>query len=267
MNARVRALIAPGVATTVCFALLIGLGAWQLRRLAWKEALIAAAESRAHAAPVDPPPESEWPRLDPADYEYRRVQLSGVFDERRQVLVFRALSEPRGRYGGPGYLVMTPLRLADGATVLVDRGFVPDSRKAAAEDGLGGAETTVVGLMRASETRNWFTPSDEPASGQWFTRDTGAIARAEGLIRTAPFFIDADASADPAALPEGGETILAFPNNHLSYVLTWFGMAAALVGVFAAYAASQLREGVDVAEGSGAPSAPVVDRERGRQDG
>ena len=55
MNARVRALIAPGVATTVCFALLIGLGAWQLRRLAWKEALIAAAESRAHAAPVDPP--------------------------------------------------------------------------------------------------------------------------------------------------------------------------------------------------------------------
>ena len=85
MNARVRALIAPGVATLVGVAILIGLGDWQLRRLAWKEALIAAVETRAHAAPVDAPPESEWPRLDPADYEYKRVRLSGVFDGSRQV--------------------------------------------------------------------------------------------------------------------------------------------------------------------------------------
>ena len=243
MNERARALIAPAVATVVGVALLIGLGDWQLRRLAWKEALIAAVETRAHAAPVDAPPESEWPRLDPSDYEYRRVRLTGVFDGGRQVAVFRAVSEPRGRYGGPGYLVMTPLTLADGATVLVDRGFVPEGQKAAAGEGLGGGETTVVGLMRASETRNWFTPSDDPVSGQWFTRDVGAIARAEGLTRIAPFFVDADASADPSALPEGGETILAFPNNHFSYALTWFGVAAALVGVFAAYASSRLREG------------------------
>lgn len=239
---RARELVAPTVATVVCVALLVGLGVWQLRRLAWKEALIAAVEARAHAAPVGAPPESEWPRLDPADYEYKRVRLSGVFDGSRQVTVFRALSEPRGRYGGPGYLVMTPLKLADGATVLIDRGFVPDAQKAAADDGLGGGATTVVGLMRASETRNWFTPSDDPASGQWFTRDVGAIARAEGLTRVAPFFVDADAGPDPTALPEGGETILAFPNNHLSYALTWFGMAAALIGVFGAYVASRLQE-------------------------
>ena len=242
MNERASGLIAPTVATVVCSALLVSLGVWQLHRLAWKEALIAAAESRAHAAPVDAPPESEWSSLDPADYEYKRVRLSGVFDESRQVAVFRALSEPRGRYGGPGYLVMTPLELADGATVLVNRGFVPETQEAAAGDGVGGGETTVVGLMRASETRNWFTPSDDPASGRWFTRDVGGIARAEGLTRTAPFFIDADAGADPAALPEGGETIVAFPNNHLSYALTWFGMAAALIGVFVAFAASRLRE-------------------------
>ena len=243
MNARVRRLIAPAVATAVCAALLIGLGVWQLHRLAWKEALIAAVETRARAAPVDAPPESDWPRLDPANYEYRRVRLAGVFDGSRQVTVFRALSEPHGRYGGPGYLVMTPLKLAGGATVLIDRGFVPEAQKAAAGDGLGGGEMTVVGLMRASETRNLFTPSDDPASGQWFTRDVGAIARAEGLIRVAPFFIDADAGPNPTALPEGGETIVTFPNNHLSYALTWFGVAAALVGVFGAFAASRLREG------------------------
>ena len=243
MNTRARGLIAPAAATVLCIALLVGLGVWQLHRLAWKEALIAAVETRAHAAPVDAPPESEWSQLNAVDYEYRRVRLTGVFDGSRQVMVFRALSEPRGRYGGPGYLVMTPLKLADGGTVLIDRGFVPEGRKAAAGDGLGGGETAVVGLMRASEPRNLFTPSDNPASGQWFTRDVAAIARAAGLTRVAPFFIDADAGPDPAALPEGGETIVAFPNNHLSYALTWFGMAAALVGVFGAYAASQLREG------------------------
>jgi surfeit locus 1 family protein len=243
VNARIRGLIAPAVATIVCAALLVDLGVWQLQRLAWKEALIAAVESRAHAAPLEAPPEADWPRLDPADYEYRRVRLVGVFDGSRQVIVFRALSEPRGRYGGPGYLVMTPLILADGAAVLIDRGFVPEPRKATAGDGISGGETTVVGLMRASEARNLFTPSDDSASGQWFTRDVGAIARAEKLTRVAPFFIDADAGPDPGALPEGGETILAFPNNHLSYALTWFGMAAALVGVFGAYAASRLREG------------------------
>jgi len=177
-------------------------------------------------------------------------KLKEVMSLTDQVTVFRAISEPRGRYGGPGYLVMTPLELADGAIVLVDRGFVPEEQKAAPGDGLGGGETTVVGLMRASEARNLFTPSDDPASGQWFTRDVGAIARAEGLTRIAPFFVDADAGPDPSALPEGGETILAFPNNHLSYALTWFGIAAALVGVFGAYAVTQLRGKPDGDEAS-----------------
>ena len=261
MRPAVRGLMAPAVATLVGAAILVGLGDWQLRRLAWKEALIAAVEGRAHAAPVDAPPESEWRRLDPAQYEYRRVRLAGVFDGGRQVLVFRALGEPRGRYGGPGYLVMTPLRLGDGSTVFVNRGFVPDGAKDAAANGLDGGETTVVGLMRASETRNWFTPADDPASGLWFTRDVAAIAKAEGLTRTAPFFVDADAAADPAALPEGGETIVAFPNNHFSYALTWFGMAAALVGVFAAFAASRLQE-----EGAEARSTAGEQHEPSRSD-
>jgi surfeit locus 1 family protein len=38
-------------------------------------------------------------------------------------------------------------------------------------------------------------------------------------------------SADPADPPEGGQTILGFPNNHLSHATTWFGMAFALAGM------------------------------------
>jgi surfeit locus 1 family protein len=240
MNGRVRSLAGPAAATLIGLAVLVGLGVWQLKRLAWKEGLIAAVESRTTAPPVEIPPPEEWVKLNPRDYEYRHVRLSGVYDYAHQALVFRALSSPRGRWGGPGYLVMTPLELSDGASVIVNRGFVPEERKDAANAGSTGP-TEVTGLMRASEDRTWFTPSDDPARGQWFTRDVEHIAEALKLGPHAPFSVDADASADPDALPEGGETILEFPNNHLSYAMTWFGMALALAGVFTVYAVGQFR--------------------------
>jgi surfeit locus 1 family protein len=235
-----RSLAGAAVATVVGCAILVSLGVWQLKRLAWKEALIAAVETRVGAAPVEIPTRADWARLDPAEYEYRHVRVSGVYDLGRQVLVFRALSSPRGRWGGPGYLVMTPLELGDGAWVLVNRGFVPEDRKSEASAGPTGT-VSVTGLMRATEGRTWFTPVDDPARGQWFTRDVDGIAQALKLEGHAPFSIDADAGADPNALPEGGETILEFPNSHLSYAMTWFGTALALVGVFIAYAVTQIR--------------------------
>ncbi|HLW92441.1 MAG TPA: SURF1 family protein [Roseiarcus sp.] len=234
-----RTLLWPALFTALGLAILIALGVWQLHRLKWKEALIAEVSARVGAPPVAAPEEAEWASLDPANYEYRHVRVSGAYDFAHQVLVFRALENPRGRYGGPGYLVMTPLRLASGPIIIVNRGFIPSDEKGAyatppAEKEGGAVE--VVGLMRASEPRNWFTPADDPGRGEWFTRDPKAIAAAMKLAPVAPFTIDADAGPDPSALPEGGETILAFPNNHLSYAITWFGIAIALAGVFLAFA-------------------------------
>jgi surfeit locus 1 family protein len=219
-------------------ALLIGLGLWQLQRLAWKEALIAAVEARAHAAPRPLPPPADWAAMRPADYEYARVEVAGTFDYARQELVFRPIETPRGRYGGVGYLVMTPLTLASGESVIVNRGFVPEAMKSAADQGPRG-EARVVGLLRASEKRNLFTPADDPARGVFYTADAEALAQAMRLGAHAPFLVDADAGSD--ALPEGGETRLTFPNNHLSYALTWFGLALALAGVFTAYAWGERR--------------------------
>ena len=232
---RESSLIGAAVATVVGVALLSSLGVWQLKRLAWKEGLIAEVSARVTMAPVDAPEPSTWATLKPAEYEYRHVRLQGVFDYSHQALVFRSLGDPRGRFGGPGYLVMTPMRTASGESVIVNRGFVPDDRKADASAGPQG-QTEISGLMRSSEDRTWFTPADDPAKGQWFTRDVDALARAMSLGAHAPFSIDADAGPDPMALPEGGETVLSFPNNHLSYAFTWFGTALALVGVFLAWA-------------------------------
>ena len=238
MAARWRALVAPAVATLIGLAILVALGLWQLQRLAWKEALIAAVAQRAGAPPSELAPAEAWSALNPGDYEYAHVRARGVYDGSRTALVFRALERARGRYAGQGYLVMTPLKLASGGTALVNRGFVPADRKD--QIGAPAGEVEVTGLMRASEPRNFFTPPDDPAHGQWYTRDVGAMATFFKLDGPAPFFIDADAGA-PGELPQGGETILAFPNNHLEYALTWFGVALALAGVFAAYAVAQLR--------------------------
>jgi surfeit locus 1 family protein len=238
-----RSLLWLALFTSLGLAGLVGLGLWQLQRLAWKEALIAQVAERAAAPPVDAPPPADWASLAPADYEYRHVRVTGVYDFPRQILVFRALDHPRGRFGGPGYLVLTPLRLADGADVVVNRGFIPfDQRDRFAEPNERASGPVVVsGLMRSGEPRNWFTPPDDPARGQWFTRDPGAIAAALKLPRAAPFTIDADAPASLGELPQGGETILAFPNNHLAYAFTWFGMALALAGVSGAYAVTRAR--------------------------
>jgi surfeit locus 1 family protein len=248
--APLRSLVAPALLALAGIAVLVSLGVWQLHRLAWKEALIARIEARVHAPPAPMPPESEWPGLKPEDYEYRHVSLRGRFHP-RQALVFRGSGPEAGQ--GPGYLLLAPLILPDGAAVIVNRGFVPGTPQEAAAHAPPAGEVTVTGLVREPEPRNLFTPADQPDKDVWFTRDPGAIARHFGLSRSAPFSIDEDYTGDPKALPHGGTSVIAFPNNHLSYALTWFGLAAALAGVFSAWAWGRVKE-------TGAP--PALDRRR-----
>jgi surfeit locus 1 family protein len=229
-----RRLLLPGTVVLVAFLVLLGLGGWQLQRLSWKEALIAAVAERA-GRPAEPPPvEADWPRLDPSALEYRHVVVSGTFRHQDEALVFTYLGEPRGPAGGPGFWVMTPLVLRDGSIIIVNRGFVPQERADPARraEGQLAGEVEVVGLLRWSEDRNWFTPADDPSANRWFTRDPQAIGRARGLDRVAPFTVDAEATA-PGGLPQGGETRLNFSNRHLEYALTWFGLAVTLLVVAA----------------------------------
>jgi surfeit locus 1 family protein len=91
------------------------------------------------------------------------------------------------------------------------------------------------------EDANYFTPENEPARDSWYRRVPSEIARARKIERAAPFTVDADSTPNPGGLPQGGGTRVSFPNNHLQYVVTWFGLALSLAGVFAAYAWQRLR--------------------------
>lgn len=158
--------------------------------------------------------------------EYRRVQVSGVFLNERETLV-QAVTER-----GPGFWVMTPMRQPDDTIILINRGFVPSDRRdpEMRRAGLIDEPTSVVGLLRLSESGGAFLRSNDPAGGRWYSRDVPAIAMARGLTDTAPYFIDADATPNAGGLPIGGLTVIRFGNNHLIYALTWYALALMLAG-------------------------------------
>lgn len=224
------------------FAILIALGTWQLQRLDWKEAVIARVAERTQAAPVAAPSPAQWAEFDLEAWEYRPVRLTGRFRHDREAYVYTLLSEPRGALQGPGYWIMTPLEVAPDAYVIVNRGFVPveDRDPARRAQGQVEGEVTVTGLVRGAEPRNFFTPADEPGRGLFYVRDGQAIAQGYGLANTAPFTVD-QAETAPGGLPQGGETRLVFTNRHLEYALTWYGLAAALVGVALAVVIGRMR--------------------------
>jgi surfeit locus 1 family protein len=213
------------LALMVLFAFL---GVWQLQRLDEKEQLVASVAQRTELPPAELPPLAEWSAFDPGAWEFRQVIVSGTYRPADTVLVFTSLSDPRGAYRGPGYWVVTPLDLAAGGTVYVNRGFVPADSAAAFATG-GPAEPgliSVTGMARSPEATSSFTPAADPAKRIDWVRDPVRLARMSSVVATAiaPITIDLPAGAE-GALPQGGETVLSFTNNHLGYAITWFGFA------------------------------------------
>jgi surfeit locus 1 family protein len=215
----------------IAVAGLLALGTWQVHRLSWKLDLIERVNQRVHAPATAAPGTDQWPRLNKADDEYRRVRVTGTFLHDRETLV-QAVTELGG-----GFWVLTPLRTADGSVVLVNRGFVPpeqrDRATRSASDPAG--ETTVTGLLRWSEAGNGFLRNNDPAAGRWYARDVPAIATARGLSNVAPYFIDAEAGAPVGeggkhVWPQGGLTVVTFSNNHLGYAITWYVLALMVTG-------------------------------------
>jgi len=212
--------------TVILTGLLLALGTWQVKRLSWKLDLIQQVEERAHAAPVDAPAPSQWASLtNPADYEYRRVRLAGIFRHQDEVQVYTVSDL------GPGYWVLTPLQRDDGSLVIVNRGFVPSDKRDPSTrlEGELPARVEIVGLMRAPETGGLFLRANDPQNDRWYSRNIAQIAEAKSLGTVAPFYVDADETPNPGGLPIGGKTMLVFPNNHLSYAITWYVLAAMTV--------------------------------------
>ncbi|MBB2684793.1 SURF1 family protein (plasmid) [Rhizobium sophoriradicis] len=214
------------VAFAVCLALiaaaLAALGTWQVQRLAWKRDLIVRVDQRVHATAVPAPARADWDKVNAGDDEYRRVSVAGTLANDKETLVYASTAL------GPGYWVMTPLMLADGTAILINRGFVPTDRRdpATRREGQLAGPVEITGLIRMTEPEGSLLQSNDVGADRWYSRDVAAIAQKRGVGAVAPYFIDADATANPGGLPVGGLTVIHFPNNHLVYAITWYALAA-----------------------------------------
>ncbi|WP_210279659.1 SURF1 family protein [Rhizobium metallidurans] len=219
-------------AVLVALAILVSLGTWQVERLRWKEGLLADIAARL-AAPAVPLAEIEAMAAKGEDIEYRRVAASGVYDNSRERHFFATWR------GLTGYYVYTPLRLADGRDLFVNRGFVPYDNKEP-ETRMQGqltGERTVNGLARARlpGKPSWAVPDNDVAKNIFYWKDLDVMASSAGLDKAAvvPLFVDADDTPNPKGLPVGGVTDVNLPNSHLQYAVTWYGLAATLVAIVA----------------------------------
>lgn len=219
-GSKLAALAAFDVAALVCVAGLVALAVWQVHRRAEKLALIARVEARVSAAPVPAPGPERWRDVSAASDEYRRVTATGSWLTERPALV-QASTEL-----GSGYWVVTPLSRDDGTTILVNRGFVPaDGRNPQSWHPENAQHVTVTGLLRLSEPGGAFLRTNDPAADRWFSRDVPALAASRGLSSVAPYFIDAERAPGDRGLPRAGLTVIAFPNNHAVYAVTWGALA------------------------------------------
>jgi surfeit locus 1 family protein len=220
----------PTVMSVPALLLLLGLGAWQVQRLGWKERLIAERDA-ALAAPAVSAPQTlaEARRL-----EFHHVYLDGVFLNAKEIFL-NASEGP----GSIGYDVLTPLEARAGRIIFVNRGYIPrrlkDPRTRA--EGLVAGTVHVIGLLRLPPggPPNWFMPGNRPRANDWFWIDLEAMAAVDRLAHVAPFYIDADKTPNPGGWPRGGVMPPELPNHHLQYAITWFSLAVALIVIYVLY--------------------------------
>jgi surfeit locus 1 family protein len=217
--------------TLIClplFALLVGLGVWQLERLRWKLNLIAEIERSMQAPAISL---DRALKLGVARAQYRRVAVTGRFDNAKENFLYT--TGPQGR---PVYHVLTPLEIGSGGAVMVDRGTIPIAlRDPAARPGSEPkGQVDLTAILRTPDKPGFFTPAPNMRERVWFARDVEAMAMRDRVRLVAPVVLEAVA-APGEKWPHGGQTRVDLPNDHLQYALTWFLLAGALAAVYLAW--------------------------------
>lgn len=207
---------------------LLALGHWQLARLAWKEGLIRQLENAISAnTPAVSLSEAEEKLANDPSGDYVRVNARGTFVNQQERYLFAA------RNGEPGWHLIVPFNTQDdNRLLLVDRGFVPHTKKEPASRP-GSLVTGVVelqGFARKNRPKGFFTPGNDASRNIWYWPDPVELfASLPSLGQSVPFgyVVEALPSAGQYPWPKAElPDPRALPNNHLQYAITWFGLAA-----------------------------------------
>ncbi|MFC4217053.1 SURF1 family protein [Pseudophaeobacter arcticus] len=190
-------------------ATLLGLGTWQVQRLAWKQGVLETIETRIAADPVALPA-SPSPERD----KYLAVQLEGEILE-GELHVFTSVKDL-----GAGYRIIAPFVTTQGQRLMLDRGYVRASAKA--DQRVIGPASLVGNLLWPDDTDD-FTPAPEIEANIWYGRDVALMAQA---LSTDPVLVvlrEAPSEHSAIKLMPVGTALIA--NDHLQYAITWFSLA------------------------------------------
>lgn len=198
-------------------AILLSLGTWQLKRLSWKEAVLAEIDTSLAAAPVVLPA-----NISPSQDKFRAVTATGTLGA-EEIHVWTTL---KGQ--GAGYRIIAPFETETQGRILVDRGFVPAADKQATRP-IG--EMTLVGNLHWPDESGSFTPEPDRAGNVWYARDVDTLA---AELNTKPILLVVrETPPGSEALTPMPITSAGIPNDHLQYAITWFSLAAIWGGMTA----------------------------------
>ena len=224
----VRPRLVPWLFFIAAMATTLTLGTWQIFRLEEKTALIAEIEKAKTEAPLAALPANDAL----AAHAFERVTLRGVWIPDVEFHV-----TPRYFRDQLGYHVFAPLALTDGRVVLVNRGWVPAARKNAdtRPESLARGEALLTGMIRIGADRNPFTPPSSPEKNIWFGRDIAQMAATAALADIVPATVDVIGTQDTKLLPIPFDGEIRLYNQHFTYILTWYGIALAVLVIFLVY--------------------------------
>ena len=195
---------------------------WQLHRRAWKHAILADI-TRAEQSPPEP--------LTGIPARFTKVVAHGVWRPSVALYGVDVRDSPDGstRMGAQRLQILVR---DDAPPLLVDQGWIPTEGPAPAP---AAGPATVEGYVRAPNHPGLLSAENDPANRHFYTLDPATIGSALGAPDAAPFTLVAMGPATPGA-PVPAQALPRPPDNHLQYAFTWFGLAAALAGVFAVWA-------------------------------
>ncbi|ESQ76528.1 SURF1 family protein [Asticcacaulis sp. YBE204] len=214
------------IAVGVALAVLIGLGTWQMQRLHWKQHLLADLERTRQMPPVA----AETLLDQGGDVAWRQVTLSCAIDP-HQVVYMHGIADD-----AVGFHTLTLCPLGKDA-IVADLGFTRTKGQVTAPITL-----TLTGRLRPYEAPNGFTPPNDAKTGDWYSRNVADLSNLWNAKLRGDYFIAASQPVAPDITPVDAAANL--PNRHLEYALTWYGLAAALMGVYIAVLYQRARKGI-----------------------
>jgi surfeit locus 1 family protein len=208
-------------------ALTARLGVWQLDRAAQKQALAAEIEARAQAPAVDADHLARDARQAPAQF-WRPVRLRGRWLAGRTVFL-----DNRQMQGRPGFFVVTPLELAPGDAVLVQRGWVPrDARERTRLPPIATPTGVVQVEGRAAPPPSRLAALGAEAAGPIRQNlDLDAFSREIG-VRLRPLSVQQLHADSADGLQRDWPQPSVDVSKHHGYAFQWFALAALIAGLY-----------------------------------